>query len=185
MLKGSVTALAVIVLTAHTVNAEPGLQNEPKSVDKAKKLSLYGTLIPVAAGAVIFFGASDRFDNWDDAESIVAISIAGAGIVFGPAIGHCYAGEWRYLGKAFWLRMSVAGLSVGAFAYSSTMGGNSSAGGAVLPALVITASAVYDIAAARKSVEKYNARHNLTSLSLVPCYYASQDAVGMQLRLTF
>jgi hypothetical protein len=184
MVKRIIMVVMVLLAFAANAGANQGTENAPKSIAKAKKLSLYGTVIPVVTGAVIFFGASDRFENWDDGESIVAASIAGAGIILGPALGHCYAGEWRYLGKAIWLRMTIAGLAVGAAAWSASSSGSSGGKGFVMPSFLMVFSAIWDITKVKNSVEKFNSSHSQRAVSLNPCYFTQHDAIGLQLSMT-
>jgi hypothetical protein len=145
----------------------------------ARKLSIKGTLYPVAAGAVIYFGFSDRFENWDDGESILAVSIAGFGLIFGPALGHCYAGQYGYITKGILLR----GLPLGFIVMSAAMvasWGNADfkPAGMILPVSLVIASAIHDIKSVDKSVAKCN-KHRQTGISVQPYYFADHNAPGL------
>ena len=162
-------------------------QLAPKSKKTALTYSLAGTLIPVTAGAVIFFGWSDQFDNWDDAESIIAASLGGFGLIFGPGFGHCYAGNPGRMATGALIRMAPAGLVVAGTAFRSSYGVSPgvTAKGVVLAVAVILPSAIYDIATVGKSVDRYNREHSLTRIELKPTYYAQERAIGLTLSIRF
>jgi hypothetical protein len=191
MAKKMFLLVGMVVMLGHWGFAQSVNPLTPKRADKALRYSLFGTLVPVAAGGVIFFGVSDKFENWDDGESIVAVSIAGFGIIFGPAFGHCYAGQREYLAKGFLIRGLTAGLVVGVSAFasglSSSMGGSWSPnpGIILIPSCIILASAIYDIATVEDSVNKYNRKHGLSEITLLPTYFADEKAPGLVLSVNF
>jgi hypothetical protein len=194
MLKRVFLIVVVTILASQCLNAGDIAQAKLKDKKTALNYSLIGTTAPIVAGAIIFFGFSDKFDNYDDAESIVAASVAGCGLIFGPAIGHCYAGQYLYLLKGFLLRGLPIGLAISLAALANGMRtglgrGRSSSSGfesqqLILPGLLIT-SAVYDICTVKKSVEKYNNKVKSSGLSLAPHYFPEKSAPGIMLSYTF
>lgn len=181
--------VCLVIVVFQAAYSQSDYVHSPKSQKTALRLSLGGTLIPVVAGGVIFFGFAKRFENWDDGKSILAVSIAGSGIIFGPAFGHIYAHQGRrYLLKGFLLRGLPVGLLAAAAAWANAWGSGGSRGnpaGIFLYSAGILFSTAYDIIAVRKSVEKYNKEHGIAGIRLQPTYFAREKAVGVRLSLTF
>jgi hypothetical protein len=134
---------------------------------------------------VVFFGFSAKFENWDDGESIIATSVAGAGVIFGPGVGHAYAGNGKRMLSGALIRGVLLGFIPAAVAFRTENEGDESfePGMAVLisPAL---ASAVYDIATADRSVARYNQSHGSPGVSIAPSRVGSNRAYGLTLNLS-
>jgi hypothetical protein len=126
-----------------------------KSPGRALVFSLAGTVLPVAAGAVLFATRPRRNpisgEPADETYDVVSGILIGAGLGLGPSLGHFYSHSMGWL----WPRVLVGGV-VGLAAAGSDL----ESGGvlALLGATAVTVMAARDIAKAPAAAKRYNAR---------------------------
>ena len=185
-MRATIAALLVVLLVPPLVAQAPDAAER-----RAFRWSLWGTLIPVTAGAVLWTTqASDAWSSRGPDRTGAALLVAG-GLTFGPSFGYSSAGlggrGWRGVGLRFGLNL----LSIGS-AYG-ICGWNCSKGDAAYEVAWLAlatgtglgaASAIYDIARVRHNVR----RHQATSgdrLSVTPIYTPGARRVGVQMAITF
>jgi hypothetical protein len=126
-----------------------------KSPGRALALSAAGTLLPIAAGAVVLAtrprGDPVSGEPADETYDVVGGMLIGVGLGLGPSLGHFYAHEMGW----FLPRALVGGVS-GLAAASSDWG--SGVGLALLGLTAVTVMAARDIATAPAAAQRYNAR---------------------------
>jgi hypothetical protein len=173
----------IALLTAVCVAAPLAAQTAP-SERKAFRLSLWSTLIPVAAGATWWVAQGAESDAGP------ALVIA-SGLVVGPAIGYpsVYGGRGM---RGARLRAGLTLLSVlPATAVCGWYCGKGSdeyhLAGLILAtgAGLSLASAVYDISRVERHVRLHGETRPSPSLSFAPTYVPGQQALGLRLRVTF
>jgi hypothetical protein len=155
---------------------------DPKSPAVALQWSLYGTLLPVAAGGALLI------DKPNDPEAFGLAAVVG-GLVIGPALGHFYA---RRPGRALagvGLRTAL-GVGVTAVVISHVLCdaavcrlSGTDATILVLGAVGLLASAAFDIARAPASARHYNATHG--EISVIPWLSPQQSTIGLIVRASF
>jgi hypothetical protein len=169
----------------HSVPVSGSAASLYKDPQRARRLSLWSTLAPLAGGIVVI-GAGL-------ASGAPPVGVAGAaavvfGLAYGPSIGYIYAEEpGRGLGlgtlRALGLVLGTVALATGAISYESEYPSTSDHTGLQLLGLgtiiACLVSTFYDIAKAPAAAGRTNARHGLTELSVVPIVGArSQVAHG-------
>ena len=168
--------LGCLALLATSVAAQS--TPPPISAEAAYKTSLWGTVVPVAAGAAILVaqggGEHDRTG---------AALLLWGGSLLGPALGYAQAGlggrAWKGIGIRAGIELVtlVSGLAVcGMFCNHDQ---ESRANIILLGGLsLVTVSAIYDITHLRRNVS----RHTTTTVSFTPSY-APDRGVGMRVAL--
>lgn len=186
---------AVALLAAALVTAPAAAQtNAPEQ--NAHRLSLWGTLIPVAAGAAWWAAHGLQTGSASTSPGLAAgpaLLIAG-GLIVGPTLGYSSAG----LGGRGWRGAGIrAGLTLLSFAPAMAICGWDCGQGdreADLAWLIIAtgsglslASAVYDISRVKQNVRRHNAARPEGGLgfSIAPMYTPGQRSFGVNLGLTF
>jgi hypothetical protein len=151
---GQVTAMSPPQLIRSTVAKSPG---------RALALSAAGTLLPIAAGAVVLAtrprGDPVSGEPADETYDVVGGILIGVGLGLGPSLGHFYAHEMGW----FLPRVLVGG-GLGLAAASSDWG--SGVGLALLGLTAVTVMAARDIATAPAAAQRYNARRLGLALGL-------------------
>ena len=161
-----VLSLAALALGAPASRAEerpPGWKNE----NTAFAYSLFGTGLPIAAGAYV----NGREGEADAAAVLFPI---GAGYVFGPSLGHIYARKSKRALVGIGVRSaSVAALWAGLEIHANS--GSEAPGVAsigMLGAIVGVSWMIADILEAPKSAREHNREHGLGGLRLSPSLIA-------------
>ncbi len=186
----TMTALLAALLVARS-----GAAQAVVSEQTAFRLSLWGTLIPVGAGAAIWMAqgppTGDPLSGPD--RSVPALLMAG-GFALGPAIGYGSAGMGGRGFRGFGLR---AGLTLLSFLPAIAICGWSCSSGDTeydLAWLVIgtgaglsAASAIYDIARVKHNVREQAARRTAEGAAwyIAPVYTPERRALGLSVGVTF
>jgi hypothetical protein len=135
-----------------------------KSPRRALAWSAAGTLVPIAAGALVLAtrprGDPASGEPADETFDVVGGILIGVGLGLGPSLGHFYAHEMGW----FLPRVLVGG-ALGLAAASSDL--ESGVGLALLGLTAVTVMAARDIAAAPAAAQRYNARRPGLTLGLV------------------
>lgn len=156
---------------------------QPLSENTALRFSLGGALVPAVPG-LLMIGLGD---------GEAGIMLATTGFVIGPATGYFYARQTDRGLFGIGIRTATAAVVLIAMnkARNSSGGldrlGDSIAAGIVVvsPFSVLTAQAIYDIAAVKGAVRKHNRAHMLSPLTVGPIYFPDSHACGLQAHLQF
>ena len=170
----------VIILGAELSVAqevESGDQGGRVSPLVATGLSLVSTAAPVAAGFALA-GPAESGDQH--------LFLVGAGLLFGPGIGHAYAHNTPRLSHGTLIRLTGGALALAGASKIDLFGSSHDwpawvafiSGGTIC-----VASAVYDIASAHSSANSYNRSLNRASVSVQPVYFGEEHALGLSLSL--
>lgn len=128
---------------------------ETKSPGRAQVLSIAGTLLPIAAGAVVLAtrprGDPESGEPADETYDVIGGILIGVGLGLGPSLGHFYSHEMGW----FVPRVLVGGV-LGLVAAGSDL--ENGAGLALLGLTAVTIMAARDIATAPAAAQRYNAR---------------------------
>lgn len=145
-----------------------------RSEDKALHISLYGTLVPIGAGAVL--------TSWTGKEEYLGILGIG-GIIVGPSFGYMYAGSPGRGLLGFVLRGTS--VLIGAIGALGSMDDDTAWRPWAVGLSFAAGSAVYDLAHVRAQVRKNN-RENPTdvSLGIVPIRSEGRTIPGLALWIT-
>ena len=134
-----------------------------KSPARALALSVAGTLIPIAAGAIVQAnrprGDSLSGEPAGETYDVVGGVLICVGLLVGPSLGHFYAHE-----RGWFLPRVLVGGAVGLAVASSDWG--SGAELAVLGLAAVTVMAARDIVTAPAAARRYNARRPSLTLGL-------------------
>lgn len=177
------TAILFIVLgfVSGTANAQQKLADpQLKSPTTATNAALLGFAVPIAmvvAGAAASGGESDG-------AGLILMGLAGS--IFGPGLGHSYAGDSGRFWRGAGLRtLAYSGVAV-AIAVSWDDTDNSGAGALAIGMVVLYLySSIHDIATASASAERYNERHKSPEVTLTPLWVPQERAVGLGFAGTF
>ncbi len=194
----SVFALATSPATAQTTY-EPltPFDIDYKSPEKAVRLSLFSTLIPLAAGGGMVL-AGLAADGNSEILTAVGLTTGFLGITFGPSVGHSYAkssGKGA-VGIGIRLATSFTGGVILAlpktqdqyFSFSGQRTRRNSNKTGIVAGILFSAtaiSAVHDILTAGKSAKAYNSRNSQAITRLTPTYFARYSAPGLSLQISF
>ena len=147
-----------------------------KSPRRARLWSVAGTLVPIAAGALVLAtrprGDAASEEPADETFDVIGGVLIGVGLGLGPSLGHFYAHEMGW----FLPRVAVGG-ALGLAAASSDL--ETGAGLALLGVAAVTVMAAGDIATAPAAAQRYNTRRLGLALVLVP----GHEDRGLGLRL--
>lgn len=160
-----------------------------KSLSTARRASTYSTIIPlvVGGGAILIapYGVG----------LIGGMPVGGIGLIWGPSIGHAYAGNTGRFFTSSSLRLLCAmGTTGGIYMFYGGMlneygrGEGLVVGGIVLSAASFSAlvyTVVRDFTDLDDSVRDYNQWHGFSSLSLEPAYLVHHKAAGLALTFRF
>jgi hypothetical protein len=126
-----------------------------KSPGRAQALAIAGTLLPIAAGAVVLAtrprGDPVSDEPADETYDVVGGVLIGLGLGVGPSLGHFYAHE-----MGWFVPRVLVGSALGVAAASSDL--ENGAGLALLGLTAVTIMAARDIANAPAAAQRYNAR---------------------------
>jgi hypothetical protein len=146
-----------------------------KSPGRALAWSAAGTLVPIAAGAVVLAtrprGDPVSGEPADETYDVVGGILIGVGLGLGPSLGHFYAHEMGWV-----LPRVLVGGVLGLAAASSDLG--SGTGLALLGLTTVTAMAALDIAAAPAAAQHYNAPGLASHSALSRCVGSDDWACG-------
>ena len=173
-----VVFIAGICINTAQCQQDPPL-NGPKSTRAAWLWSGGATLLPPAAG--IYLATRDS-DTWKRIGGI----LIGSSALFGPGVGHAYAGRTgRMFGSAV-LRAGcgVGALIVGVTAWESDFGTPQMVG-VILFGVAYTYTILRDFGHLERSVERYNEAHRAKAISLYPAYFPRAGTMGFGARLSF
>ena len=162
--------------TAPALAAQEPEPYEAKSPEVARRLSILGTVVPIAAGFAI---------------GEPALVVYG-GLLLGPVLGYVYAGEARRGMAQAGIRAAVlvgtAAVVVGICAVgdcSTGISGNDETGGALpLAAAVVVAGGVYTIVLAVRDINQVDDRvrarnQRLGAVSVQPTYFPESRPAGL------
>jgi hypothetical protein len=176
-----IIAMALIVTSGAALSMAQEVQDSvdirPKSPFTAASFSLFGTLMPVTAGAIL----SENEDTRG-----IGLVLVGAGVVVGPGLGHAYAHNNTQLVAGAVIRLVSARVAIAAIDKVEIFSDEDNS----LPMLlflvggtICVASAAHDIVFARRSAENYNRSVARAGLSVRPTYFARQEALGFSVSL--
>ena len=133
----------------------------PKSPGRALALSAAGTILPIAAGAVVLATRprGNGIEPADETYDVVGGILIGLGIGLGPSLGHFYAQE-----MGWFVPRVVVGGALGLAAAASDL--ESGVGLALLGGTAVAIMAARDIATAPAAARRYNARRFGLALGL-------------------
>ena len=185
----------VIALLTTVLIAAPTAAQTDAAERKAFRLSLWGTVIPVAAGVTWWVAqgsASPAGIFPSGPERSGPAGVIATGLVVGPTFGYTEAG----LGGGGWRGAGLrAGLTLVSFLPAFAIcGWNCSKGDAEydLAWLAVAtgtglslASAIYDISRVKHNVRRHNGRRPGSRLSFAPVYVPGQRSLGVRLGVTF
>lgn len=156
-------------------------QVSPKSPGTATGLAVGGLLVPAAF--ITLLATSDG--SGGGGEAATALFMFG-GTIFGPGLGHAYAGDSGRFWKGAGLRTLAWGGFIAALAASWDNPDASGAGAVAVGSMALyLVSAVSDIVTADDSVRRYNERVEASRVSLSPTWQPRDDAVGLQVAVLF
>lgn len=158
-----------------------------KSPEKASRLSLLCTAVPVAAG-VIYLSAQGGTEFGGEPNRSIPAVLIGAGLTFGPSVGHLYAGRLGLLP----LRVIITGATAGAaLGYAASNDEDSwDALGVFVGILAIgggiaTITSIIDIARAGRAARNYNEEHDEAQVGVTPAMLDGGRAVGFAVAASF
>lgn len=161
------------------------LRKDRKSRWRAFVYSFGATVVPVAAGLAL--GSRGRVANED-----LGLSLSGAGLIVGPAVGHWYADDHDQARRGMLVRLGATTVfAVGAVTVGFDLLGDDelSPGGNVGVALAIggmaalAGSIVYDVATAPQSATQYNDTRDDGRVSVAPHVDPVRDQYGLAVRV--
>ena len=150
----------------------------PVSAEAAYKTSLWGTVLPVAAGAAILIAQGGGDHDRTGAELLLW-----GGSLFGPALGYTETGlggrALQGIGIRAGIELLTLAAAVGVCGMNCNDNQETGANIVLLGGLsLVTISAIYDITHVRRNVS----RHTATRVSFTPSY-APDRGVGMRVAL--
>ena len=158
-----------------------------KSERAAFRLSLLGTLIPVALGTAIL--ATNDGGDYSDSNGSLEGFLIYAGLYVGPSLGYFYAGKSGRGLASFGLRNGIAMVSlVGAIAICPPMDycddGQVTAASAIIIAggVGVLGSVIYDLANVRRTVRERNEQELASRVAVTPTY-SRADGPGVRVSL--
>ena len=180
--------LAIALVTA------PAAAQTNASEQKAQRLSLWGTVIPVAVGATWWAAHGLQTGSASTSPDLAAgpgLLIAG-GLIVGPTLGYSSAGlsgrGWRGAGIRTGLTLLSFGPAMAICGWNCGKGDKE----ADLAWLIIAtgsglslASAIYDISHVEQNVRRHNATRPGPGFSIAPMYAPGQRSVGIRVGATF
>ena len=162
--------------TAPALAAQEPEPYEAKSPEVARRRSILGTVVPIAAGFAI-----------DEAALLVFV-----GPLLGPVLGYVYAGEARRGMAQAGIRAAVLGGTAAVVVGICAVGdcnfaasGNDETGGALpLAAAVVVAGGVYTIVLAVRDINQVDDRvrarnQRLGAVSVQPTYFPESRTAGL------
>lgn len=181
MNKATTLLLTILIFTAGAARAtEPARTPQYKSPETAAGISLLGTAVPV--GLMVMASSNSNGDS--DAAGLVMLGLVGS--IFGPGLGHSYAGDsGRFWRGAGWRTVGWTSLFVAvAISWDNT---DSSGAGflAVGGAAIVVVSTIRDIAMASDSANRYNQRFEPRKVTMMPMWSPRDNSVGLGVSLGF
>jgi hypothetical protein len=179
MMKHAILIVMITLISASMLMAEGTVVPQRKSKTTAAVYSLVTTLVP--EGISILFLAREGMHSKATNRAWFAFGLSGP--VFGPGVGHLYAGNTHKFNNGTLLRLCLSTLGIAAL-YSND---ESDFAGviALSTGVMVTFSMIYDIATVGKSVDKYNHSHGFSNLRIKPRYFAATRAVGCNVSMSF
>ncbi len=187
MRKTTVLVVISMLCLARPLAAQSPAADSARSVSSAVRWSVMGTLLPAALGTLVALKGAEGMGA-NEGKVALGIGIGSVGLIFGPGLGHAYAGRSRPM-RGAWTRLaglSVAGLGFLGMGFADSYGNKQSASVFVLMAVgggLYLYSAIRDIAGVPESVNEYNRLRGLGSVRISPCYLASHDVAGLSITL--
>ncbi|MCK4652819.1 MAG: hypothetical protein KAU01_00055 [Candidatus Cloacimonetes bacterium] len=184
MFKAITLTICLIAGTCQITFAQISQPYESKSTITAVKYSVYGTVIPIVVGGTCMLAASED----DITTFVIGLQVGSLGAVAGPGLGHAYAGRWEHFALGSLVR------TVGAIFIASGIieligvyeeGKSSGAPALTFGCAIYLWSAIHDFRTLDRSVKRYNQRHTGTTISVNPIYYASKNAPGIVVSVSF
>jgi len=181
--------IAVLIAgNAEAENMDYELKPPPQTNEKlffrspaaATGLSVGGFLIPVAM--VISMSTGNGGGSGSPAAGMMML----AGSIFGPGLGHAYAGE----SGRFWKGAGIRTVSWGAFMVAFAMSwDNPDAGGASVIAVgsgvLYLVSAIRDMVTAGNSARRYNDKLASSQVTVAPTWSPNDESVGVRVAVGF
>ncbi len=173
MIKTLATLIVIVsLLTAADSTDDSVLQTpEPKSESKARNLALEGTFLPVLCGSGIALFAQPH----------TGVALGGAGLLFGPSLGHFYAHQWGRGLISIGFRTAIVGMGIyGVYGAAAYEGDAMAIATGVAFGSALIGSIVYDFATAPASVRTYNAQiEKMSRMQLVPYIDLRNEKYGL------
>jgi len=163
--------------------------HQMKTTSGAIQASVFGTLLPVAAGTFFILDGAQG-SGAKEGEVALGIGIGALGVILGPSFGHTYAEHPRPLKRA-WVRF--AGVAIGGLGLAG-MGMSNSFGNGPTPMSyafmgigggLYLYGAIADFATVTRSVKTYNERHGFSTIRLEPVYFSQHHAPGAAISIDF
>lgn len=172
-----VIASLLVILGSHANAGEEPSKPQYKSPGTAAALSTFGTFIPFGVGV-----ASLPSESGGAGTALIVLG----GTIFGPGLGHAYAGNAGRFFSGVGLRLLGWGGLMTTVALSWNDGDSGAAiAGALASTFLILGSSIYDIATAPKSARQFNDRHGYRQISLSPTFNPKNSTPGLQLSMSF
>jgi len=158
-----------------------------KSPEKASRLSLLCTAVPVAAGVVYWSVQGGSEFGGEPNRSVPAVLI-GTGLMFGPSVGHLYAGRVGLLPLRAIVAGATAGAALGYAADHHEDGWEAlgvTAGILAIGGGIATITSIIDIARAGRAARKYNEEHDVAQVGVTPAMLDGGRVVGLAVAASF
>jgi len=170
--------LAALLLLSGAASGNDQTLQKPLSRSVAADWSGTCTLVPFAVGLV---GRAAMHKNNHDISFAAGLLCVG-GLVVGPAAGHAYA---RQFNRCFWGTLARGASVTLMLTYLNSDQPGPAAPIAAVGVFVFLVSFGYDIATVGRSVDKYNHSHGFSNLRIRPQYFATTEAVGFNVSMSF
>lgn len=173
-----VVLLATLFCSIHASARAQDEDRSAKSPGGALAYSLLGTVVPIGVGVGIGVAASNS-STGDDAAA-AAILLPAAGLLFGPSLGHFYAGRSGHAFAGIGLRVAgIAGLAAGTAMDWNHPSGPGAAIGLVGGGLFL-GSIICDIASAPRAAREWNRDAATRRISVRPTVVGEARAPGLR-----
>ena len=179
-----VTLLAIVLIAAY----QPSYAKSPKHLATARRISTWGTLGPLAIGGAAILARPHGVAVYG------GIALGSMGLLWGPSMGHAYAGNTSRFFTGSGLRiLAIGGIVGGVAMFAIGVFSENDKKKLTLPGIVLSVGStgflvftiIKDFNTLDDSIDAYNRKHGFTSLDLRPEYFPSQEALGLALSFRF
>ena len=176
-----ILALALIAPAIATARAQDVAAGP--SAEGAYRTSLWGTVVPVTAGAAILVAQGSG-----EHDRTAPLLLLWGGSLFGPSFGYTQAGlggrGWRGVGIRAGLELATLTAAIAVCGMQCTNDQEDAANIIGIAGIgLVTVSAVYDIAHVRRNVREHAARTR--RLGFAPFYSANRRTIGLRGSIAF
>jgi len=173
-----------LILFAAVANVAPAgyptavfAQDVPVSESAATWASALGTLVPVTVGVIMAATSPDGYNRKRDTGVVLEL-----GLLIGPSVGHFYARE----PKRVFLGLGLRGAALAAYVLGPDCKSKTAADAlGTLGGGLLLASAMTDIAAAKKSARRHNERIAANGMEYTPIFRMAGRSTSVGLRVNF